>query len=138
MNKKSISNKQSAINNLAFTLLEILVVIGIIVTLVGLVSTSYSTAQKKARDSRRKSDLKQIQDAFEQYYSVCNYTYPGALGDSVECADPVTVLMPTVPVDPKTEDEYTYTNDAVNNTYTICTDELETETPATYCLSNQQ
>jgi len=38
----------------AFTLLEILVVIGIIAILVGLGSVSFSTAQKKARDTKKR------------------------------------------------------------------------------------
>jgi len=65
--------------NLGFTLLEMLVVIGLIGVLVGLGSVSYSTAQKKARDAKRKSDLKSIQNAFEQYYSICGYKYPGSI-----------------------------------------------------------
>ncbi len=63
----------------AFTLLELLVVIGIIGILVGLGAASYSTAQKKARDSKRKSDMKAIQNAFEQYYSICSYQYPASV-----------------------------------------------------------
>ncbi|NCO89124.1 type II secretion system protein, partial [Candidatus Roizmanbacteria bacterium] len=39
----------------AFTLLEILVVIGIISIMVAMGTASYSTAQKKARDAKRKT-----------------------------------------------------------------------------------
>ncbi len=52
-----------------FTLLEVLVVIGIIGILIGLMSSSYSTAQRKARDAKRSSDLKTIQNCLEQAYS---------------------------------------------------------------------
>lgn len=51
-----------------FTLIELLVVISII----GLLSTfaliSLDNSRKKARDSKRKADLKQIQTALEVYY----------------------------------------------------------------------
>ncbi len=57
-------------SNLGFTLFELLVVISIIGILVALGVVSYSNAQKKARDSRAKSDIKAISDSFEQYYAV--------------------------------------------------------------------
>jgi len=61
-----------------FTLLEMLVVIGIIAVLVGIVTSSYSTAQKKARDAKRQGDLKAAQQIMEQCYSVntTSYQYP--------------------------------------------------------------
>lgn len=85
-----------------FTLLEILVVIGIIAILVALGATSYSTAQKKARDARRKSDLKSIQNALEQYYSICNFQYPfsgtGNLSGSLTCGSTTLITYPTDPL----------------------------------------
>ena len=73
---------------LGFTLLELLVVIGIIGVLVSLGVSSYSTAQKKARDSRRKSDLRTIQACMEQYYVYTdNFKYP------------VTDVIPANPTD---------------------------------------
>jgi len=59
-----------------YTLLELLVVIGLITILMSFGAASYSTAQQKARDSKRKSDLRTLQNALEQYYSVCSYKYP--------------------------------------------------------------
>jgi len=59
-----------------FTLLELLVVIGIISMLVGLLSVSYTAAQKRGRDSRRRSDTKAVQEALEQYYVENTYAYP--------------------------------------------------------------
>jgi len=53
-----------------FSLIELMVVVGIIAILVALGSVSFTTAQKKARDARRKTDVKAMQNAFEQYYSV--------------------------------------------------------------------
>jgi len=58
-----------------FTLLELLVVIAIIGILAAVGLGSYMTSRKRAVDSRKRSDLKQIQNAFEQYFSV-NGAYP--------------------------------------------------------------
>ncbi|MCM8787830.1 MAG: prepilin-type N-terminal cleavage/methylation domain-containing protein [Candidatus Omnitrophica bacterium] len=102
-----------------FTLLELLVVISIIGILIAVGVASYSTAQKKSRDSRRKSDLKAIQNAMEQYYSV-NQQYPpsttncAALGNSLS-----SYLSGGMPSDPK-GGTYAYVcNVGSNNTYYI-------------------
>ncbi len=94
---------------LGFTLLEVLVVVSIIGVVIGLASVSYSTSQKKARDTKRQSDLKAIQSAFEQYYSSCDYVYPAsfpAVGTSLSDCDS-NVLIQSMPGDPKTGAAYT-------------------------------
>ena len=75
-------------NGAGFTLIELLVVISIIGILAGLTLSSYSGAQKQARDTQRKADLTQLKTALEAYYSARN-AYPstggawrGACGDS--------------------------------------------------------
>ncbi len=52
----------------AFTLIELLVVIAIIGLLSLVVSASINSARVKARDARRLSDIRQIQNALELYY----------------------------------------------------------------------
>ena len=52
-----------------FTLIELLVVIAIIAILASVVLVSLSVARAKGRDAKRVSDLKQIQNALELYYS---------------------------------------------------------------------
>jgi len=64
----------------SFTLLEMLVVIGIVSILVSLGIASYSTVQKKARDARRKSDLISMQKVLEQCYAINSYAYPAISG----------------------------------------------------------
>lgn len=121
-----------------FTLLELMVVVGIIAILLGLGSLSYSTAQRKSRDARRKGDVKEIQSSMEQYYSICGFVYPTPVSGAVApviCPNPTTAIMPTVPVDPKTITPYPCAG-CTATSYNICAT-LETETNP-FCVNNQQ
>jgi len=51
-----------------FTLIELLVVIAIIGLLASIVMVSLNSARTKARDTKRKAELKQIATALEMYY----------------------------------------------------------------------
>jgi general secretion pathway protein G len=116
-------------NKKGFTLIELLVVIAIIGLLSTLAVVALGSARVKARDSKRVSDLKQVQTALELYYTD-NNAYPagnalllgeaagglclgsagfGALG----CANP---YMGQVPKDPGSN-HYTYT--MANGSYTV-------------------
>lgn len=61
-----------------FTLIEMLVVIAIISILIGIGVNTFTIAQKKARDVRRKADLRSIQTALE-LYKQDNGIYPYAM-----------------------------------------------------------
>lgn len=121
---------------LGFTLLEILVVIGIISILVAMGFASYSTAQKKARDARRKADLKAIQNSMEQYYSICGFNYPTSLSSGIVCPTGPVTVMGTVPSDPKTGSAYAMPT-AAASAFQICAQSLESE-PTPYCVQNSQ
>jgi general secretion pathway protein G len=116
-----------------FTLIELLVVIAIIGLLSTLAVVALGSAKVKARDSKRLSDLKQLQTALELYYTDQN-AYPAGtavtLGSTsyaclnasgwttANCTNP---YMGKVPTDPHGSN-YVYT--VGTNTYTI-TDTLE-------------
>lgn len=138
-NTKLLNHKKMKIKKIGFTLLEMLVVIGIIAVLIGMGAVSYSTAQKKARDAKRKDDLKTIQNALEQYYSICGFQYPTPVNNkfnSIICTSPTVAILPTVPVDPKTITPYPC-NSCTSSSYSLCAT-LETENPNIYCVQNRQ
>ncbi len=74
-------------NKLGFTLFEMLVVISIIGIILGLISTAFSAAQARARDSRRIQDLGAIQKSLEQYFALCG-SYPGGTVNNPYSASP--------------------------------------------------
>ncbi len=101
-----------------FTLLELLVVISIIGILIGLGAVSYTTAQKKARDSRRLGDMRSMQAVYEQYYSnpANSYQYPLDCGDAS-----ITSYAPSGwPDDPKNSTPYVYSNNCSASGYCFC------------------
>lgn len=108
-----------------FTLLEILVAIGIVSVLMGVGVSSYSTAQKKSRDAKRKSDIKQIQKALElEVNDSQDGTYRAALpaAGAAWISTSGTVYMNKVPADPVGGSyTYQYTRNATNSRkYTLC------------------
>lgn len=98
-----------------FTLLEVLIVIAIIGILVTLGVVSYTSAQQKSRDSRRRSDLKAIQNALEQLYA------DSATASYIAgCSNISTTYLPAgLPKDPKTNANYPVLNCAATG-YCIC------------------
>jgi type II secretion system protein G len=66
-------------HNQGFTLIELLVVISIISLLSSVVLSSLNSARAKARDTRRMTDMRQIQTALELYYDM-NGRYPVPAG----------------------------------------------------------
>jgi prepilin-type N-terminal cleavage/methylation domain-containing protein len=111
----------------AFTLLELLVVIAIIGILISLGVASFSNAQKKARDSRRREDLKAVQNGLEQHYA--DYTSYSNLSanDELQLTGLVSGLnssseyLPAgAPLDPRNQNPYIYRATYNNSSYCLC------------------
>lgn len=124
----------------SFTLLEMLVVIGIIAILVSLGFASYSTVQKKARDAKRQGDLKAAQQTLEQCYSVNSFQYPIISGSpgtiTATCPAPNTSITFTL-TDPIDSGTYRYTVTSSTTTDYIITADIESST-TNFSVSNQQ
>ncbi len=90
-----------------FTLIEMLVVIAIISILIGIGINTFTIAQQKARDVRRKADLRSIQTALE-LYKQDKGDYPtgvapyglGPIADEPTKSE-IAPYLPTIPQDPK-------------------------------------
>lgn len=110
-------------NNRGFTLIELLVVVAIIGMLSSVVLAALGEARASARDSKRLSDLRQMQTALELYYqnngaypiqTSWHGTTPGCynLGGNESPNDAIPGLAPTyiqeVPQDPRRVGNYCY------------------------------
>ena len=99
-----------------FTLIELMMTIAIIGALGGLILVNFPGSQQRARDTQRKSDLKQYQTALERYANGNNGLYPsrnaatGQPASSVLCPDLNVFLNPDLvcPEDPKGTPVYLY------------------------------
>ena len=86
-----------------FTLIELLVVIAIIGILAALVTVSFTSSQRQARDTTRKSDLSQYRTSLESYANQTNGIYPAHSGathidTATLCAD---LNLSSCALDPK-------------------------------------
>lgn len=72
-----------------FTLIELLVVLSIIGVLAALFLVSFSGSQKQARDTKRKSDLRQYQSVLENFANKNQGFYPSRNTSSISilCQD---------------------------------------------------
>ena len=100
-----VKNFKFQISNfkLGFSLIELLVVIGIMGTLITILLPNFIGARQRGQDARRKLDLEQIRSALEQYRSV-NGSYPRFLSTLTSG----TIYISTLPTDPVAASGYTY------------------------------
>jgi prepilin-type N-terminal cleavage/methylation domain-containing protein len=104
-------------NKKGFTLFELLISISIIGILTALAVVSFSSAQRKARDSRRIQDLKAVQAAAEQFYSLNSYVYPADTAPATWKS-----VLQSFPLDPKLDagwSGYVY-NGGIGSSYCAC------------------
>lgn len=141
--------------NKGFTLFELLISISIIGILTALAVVSFSSAQKKARDVRRLEDMKALQNAAEQYYSMIGtYVYPATTDVSAWTVNGQALLQ-AFPKDPKGTGYtgYTYNPAVAFDSYCACaavedfkngnSDSVNCEFQGVnsdlyYCVKNQQ
>lgn len=140
--------------NSGFTLFELLVSVSIIGILTALATVSYSTAQKRARDTRRIQDMQMLQKAEEQYYSLNSYNYmQGNTSVGSTWAVNGQTILESFPRDPKGSDWTQYLPTFGTGTYCFCATmenqnngNSASQTCATgigasgpyYCVKNQQ
>lgn len=116
-----------------FTLIEILIVVAIIAILASVVLVGLGPTQQAGRDSRRLSDLHEVQNGLELYYNKCGY-YPGV--SATACDTTATngyttmaaalkglgIGVTQVPLDPTNAAPHTYrflTNGATASQYVL-------------------
>ncbi len=114
-----------------FTLVELLIVVGIIGILATLLMANFIGVRQRARDAQRKSDLRQIQSALELYrsdqgsYAPASGTSVGACGASLKAGTPANTYMQKIPCDPSGTSAYNsgnyYYTSSGGTTYQICT-----------------
>jgi prepilin-type N-terminal cleavage/methylation domain-containing protein len=95
-----------------FTLIELLVVIAIIGLLASIISLSYTSSRRKARDARRLTDVDQIRTGLDLYYNhgagyPTTATWTGASSGTGLVCDGTFIVR--IPVDMIASTPYVYT-----------------------------
>lgn len=103
-----------------FTLIEILIVTGIIAVLATVILVAGDKAREEARDSKRIADLNQIELALEAYFNNPSSTggqqYPSSLGQLV-----TTGFIDSAPTDPESGTQYDYLPNATQSGFCLGT-----------------
>ena len=123
-----LSRKNGFIRRLkagGFTLIELLVVIAIIGILSSVVMASLNVARKKARDTKRIFDIKQLQLALELYFET-NRTYPDVETNNALPPSLAPGYISTLPADPLDPPHSIYQYYATTNIGGVCSEVAKT------------
>ena len=101
-----------------FTLIELLVVISIMAILMAMAAVSFTTAQQKGRDAKRRADMTSIQKGFEQYFAT-NSSYDAVSGCTT-MGGSTTYFPSGLPRDPRNTSPYTYSYSCSATAYCVC------------------
>ena len=126
-----------------FTLVELLVVISILATLSALIVPNLMNAREKARDAKRKSDLRSIEKALELYRQDHNPpSFPSnteydnlSVGDVFKDSTTGVVYLEKMPGDPLIDGKYYYSASGLTYTLAACL-ENKIDVDVTDCPSN--
>lgn len=109
-----------------FTLIELLVVMAVLGILVTIISANFRSSQMRGRDAQRKSDIKQLSNSLEIFFSdhgvypqsnsgnivACPYRVAGTSTDCTwgqsEFTDGNTTYLKELPTDPLSQNYYYY------------------------------
>jgi general secretion pathway protein G len=110
----------------------------VVITIIALLTTigllSFTQANKRARDGKRKADMEQLRSALV-LYRTDNGTYPSSITWTT-MAPIQTYISSTSIRDPLASPYTQYTYNTVGGaTFTVCAT-LEATTPSSYCLNN--
>lgn len=117
-----MGNKKQRIYIKGFTLSELLISVSIIAILVlmAILTLNYKTQIQKARDAKRKNDLKLIQNKLEDYFNDNNgYPSPPCSGECCKISCESNFLSPYLekfPCDPQKK-EYVYCADSLKSRF---------------------
>lgn len=131
INKKEFTlrgSKESALrNSKGFTLIELLVVVAVIGILSSVILLGLRSAQQGARDSKRISDVKQLQNGLELFLTACGKypaTIEGLLNPAADgnCPGGASIGINQLPKDPAdATKDYSYCNNGTDR-YVVGTD----------------
>ena len=104
-----------------FTLIELMVVIAIIAILTAIITANFTSAKSRSRDTKRVSDIAQIQLALAGFFDRCN-AYPATLdttATSATCPSGITLgsFISRIPSPPNSSEYYFYAVNATGNAY---------------------
>lgn len=102
---KLVTNPMTRTKNKGFTLIELLIVIAIIGLLATLAIVSLTSAQQRARDTKRVADVKAMQTAMELYWNE-NAEYPAVVAGGspttwTSLQTDLATFVSALPVDPE-------------------------------------
>jgi len=95
-----------------FTLIELVVVLAILAVINAFLFSSFSGSQKKARDNRRKADIKSVHSALEYFYFYNGFYPTQPVYNTFEVSLPALTprYLVVIPDDPRSDRDYYYTS----------------------------